>query len=186
MKSLDKRKIAILATDGFEESELREPKKALEDDGAEVHIVSDHDGKIKSWSNGEWSQEYDVDYTVESIKPDKYDALVLPGGLMNPDKLRDNNKAVLFVRSFFEEHKPVSAICHGPWLLAEADVLNDRRVTSYSSIKTDLKNAGAKWEDKAVVTDQGLVTSRSPEDLTAFIDKMKEEIREGRHAHQVA
>lgn len=186
MENLNKRKVAILATDGFEESELREPKKALEKAGAEVHIVSEKSGKIKSWTDGNWGSEYTVDKTLDQVSQKDYNALMLPGGVINPDTLRRNPKAVSFVKSFFENHKPVGAICHGPWLLAEADVLKDRKITSYSSIKTDMINAGANWVDEEVVVDQGLVTSRSPKDLPAFNSKLVEEVYEGKHDEQVA
>lgn len=186
MENLNKKKVAILATDGFEESELREPKKALEKAGAEVHIISDKSGKIKSWTDGNWGSEYTVDKTLDDVSQNDYNALMLPGGVINPDTLRKNPKAVSFVKSFFENHKPVGAICHGPWLLAEADVLKGRKITSYGSIKTDMINAGANWVDEEVVTDQGLVTSRSPEDLPAFNAKLVEEVYEGKHKGQTA
>lgn len=186
MENLNKKKVAILATNGFEESELKEPKSALENAGAEVHIVSEKTGTIKSWTDGNWGSDYKVDKTLDDVDQSDYDALMLPGGVINPDILRRNPKAVKFVKSFFENHKPVGAICHGPWLLAEADVLKDRKVTSYSSIKTDLINAGAHWVDKEVVVDQGLVTSRSPEDLPAFNAKLVEEVYEGKHKDQTA
>ena len=186
MENLNKKKVAILATNGFEESELREPKKALEKAGAEVHIISENLGTIKSWTDGNWGPEYTVDKTLDDVSQNDYNALMLPGGVINPDTLRKNPKAVSFVKSFFENHKPVGAICHGPWLLAEADVLEGRNITSYSSIKTDLINAGANWVDKEVVVDQGLVTSRSPEDLPAFNAKLVEEVYEGKHSGQTA
>ncbi len=186
MENLSKKTVAILATDGFEESELKEPKKALENAGAEVHIISEKSGKIKSWTDGNWGPEYTVDKTLDDVSQSDYDALMLPGGVINPDKLRKNPKAVKFIKSFFENHKPVGAICHGPWLLAEADVLKGRKITSYESIKTDMINAGASWEDKEVVVDQGLVTSRSPEDLPAFNAKLVEEVYEGKHSRQQA
>lgn len=186
MENLNKKIIAILATNGFEESELREPKEALENAGAEVHIVSEKSGKIKSWTDGNWGSEYNVDKTLDNVTQNDYNALMLPGGVINPDTLRRNPKAVQFVKSFFENHKPVGAICHGPWLLAEADVLKDRKITSYGSIKTDLINAGANWVDEEVVVDQGLVTSRSPKDLPAFNAKLVEEVYEGKHKEQTA
>lgn len=186
MENLDKKKVAILATCGFEESELKEPKKALEKAGAEVHIISDKSGKIKSWTDNNWGSEYPVDHTLDEVSQKDYNALMLPGGVINPDTLRKNSKAVEFVKSFFENHKPVGAICHGPWLLAEADVLKGRKITSYASIKTDMINAGANWVDEEVVVDQGLVTSRSPEDLPAFNDKLVEEVYEGKHKKQTA
>lgn len=186
MENLSRKKVAILATNGFEESELREPKKALEKAGAEVHIISEAAGKIKGWSDGNWSNEYTVDKTLDEVSQSDYHALMLPGGVINPDKLRRNKKAVSFVKSFFENHKPVGAICHGPWLLAEADVLKGRKITSYSSIKTDMINAGANWVDEEVVVDEGLVTSRSPKDLPAFNAKLVEEVYEGKHEEQTA
>ena len=186
METLNRKRVAILATNGFEESELREPKKALEKAGAEVHIISETSGKIKSWSNGNWSTEYPVDKTLNEANQSDYNALMLPGGVINPDKLRRNDKAIKFVKSFFENHKPVGAICHAPWLLAEADVLKGRKITSFSSIKTDMINAGANWVDEEVVVDEGLVTSRSPKDLPAFNDKLVEEVYEGKHEEQVA
>jgi protease I len=184
MENLNKKTVAILATDGFEESELREPKKALEEAGAEVHIVSEEHGEIKSWSDGNWGDSYAVDKTLDEVSQADYNALVLPGGVINPDKLRRNEEAVSFIRSFFANHKPVAAICHAPWLLAEADVLEGRKVTSFGSIKTDIVNAGANWVDEEVVVDQGLVTSRSPEDLPAFNAKIVEEVYEGKHEEQ--
>ncbi|OBX25787.1 protease I [Gelidibacter algens] len=186
MENLNRKRVAILATNGFEESELREPKKALEKAGAEVHIISEKSGKIKSWADGNWSADYNVDKTLDDVNQKDYHALMLPGGVINPDKLRTNPKAVNFVKSFFENHKPVGAICHGPWLLAEADVLKGRKMTSYGSIKTDMINAGANWVDQEVVVDEGLVTSRSPEDLPAFNAKLVEEVYEGKHEDQVA
>lgn len=184
MENLNRKTVAILATNGFEESELREPKKALEEAGANVHIVSLDAGDIKSWADGNWSNTYQVDKTIDEVSQKDYNALMLPGGVINPDLLRRNDKAVAFVKSFFENKKPVGAICHGPWLLAEADVLKGRKVTSYSSIKTDIKNAGANWVDEEVVVDEGLVTSRSPEDLPAFNSKLVEEVYEGKHEMQ--
>ncbi|MEO6347809.1 MAG: type 1 glutamine amidotransferase domain-containing protein [Aquaticitalea sp.] len=186
MENLSKKKVAILATNGFEESELRDPKKALEDAGAEVHIISEDSGEIKSWADGNWGKAYRVDKTLDQVNQSDYNALMLPGGVINPDKLRRNQTAVKFVKSFFENHKPVAAICHGPWLLAEADVVKGRKLTSYNSIKTDMINAGANWVDEEVVVDEGLVTSRSPKDLPAFNKKLVEEIYEGKHAEQTA
>ncbi|GGK12964.1 protease [Yeosuana aromativorans] len=186
MKNLDRKTVAILATNGFEESELTEPKKALEQAGADVHIVSLKSGEIKGWSDGNWSNSYKVDKTLDEVSHSDYNALMLPGGVINPDLLRRDEKAVKFVKSFFENKKPVGAICHGPWLLAEADVLKGRKVTSFSSIKTDIMNAGANWVDEAVVVDEGLVTSRSPKDLPAFNSKLVEEVYEGKHKMQMA
>ena len=186
MENLNRKRVAILATNGFEESELREPKKALENAGAEVHIISEESGSIKGWADGNWSNSYDVDKTLDQVSHSDYNALVLPGGVINPDQLRRNEKAVNFVKDFFKAHKPVGAICHAPWLLAEADVLEGRRITSYSSIKKDMINAGANWIDREVVVDAGLVTSRNPNDLPAFNAKLVEEVYEGKHEEQTA
>lgn len=186
MENLNKKRVAILATNGFEESELKEPKAALEKAGAEVHIVSEKSGTIKSWTDGNWGSEFNVDKTLDDVNQKDYNSLMLPGGVINPDNLRKNPKAVKFIKSFFENHKPVGAICHGPWLLAEADVLKGRKITSYSSIKTDMINAGANWVDEEVVVDEGLVTSRTPKDLPAFNAKLVEEVYEGKHKEQVA
>lgn len=186
MENLNKKTVAILATNGFEESELKEPKKALEEAGADVHIVSLESGEIKGWADGDWSNSYKVDKTLDEVSQSDYNALMLPGGVINPDQLRRNDKAVNFVKSFFENKKPVGAICHAPWLLAEAGVLKGRKVTSYNSIKTDIVNAGANWVDEEVVVDEGLVTSRSPKDLPAFNSKLVEEVYEGKHEMQMA
>ena len=186
MDNLDRKTVAILATNGFEESELREPMNALKEAGATVHIVSEESGTIKAWADGNWSNNYDVDKTLDAVSSTDYNALVLPGGVINPDKLRRNESAVNFVKSFFKAHKPVAAICHAPWLLAEADVLKDRNITSFSSIKKDMINAGANWEDSEVVVDEGLVTSRTPNDLPAFCSKLVEEVYEGKHEMQTA
>ncbi|WP_191858202.1 type 1 glutamine amidotransferase domain-containing protein [Hanstruepera ponticola] len=186
MENLNRKIVAILATNGFEESELKEPKKALEEAGADVHIVSLESGEIKGWADGNWSNSYKVDKTLDEVSQSDYNALMLPGGVINPDLLRRNDKAISFVKSFFENKKPVAAICHAPWLLAEADVLKGRKVTSYNSIKTDIVNAGANWVDEEVVVDEGLVTSRSPKDLPAFNDKLVEEVYEGKHDMQMA
>ncbi|WP_435414272.1 type 1 glutamine amidotransferase domain-containing protein [Polaribacter aestuariivivens] len=186
MENLNRKTVAILATNGFEESELREPKKALEDAGAEVHVVSLKSGEIKSWADGNWGKSYKVDKTLDEVSQADYNALMLPGGVINPDLLRNDENAVKFVKSFFENHKPVAAICHAPWLLAEAGVLEGRNVTSYSSIKTDIINAGANWSDEEVVVDAGLVTSRNPKDLPAFNAKLVEEVYEGKHEEQMA
>ncbi len=175
------KKIAILATDGFEESELKSPKKALEDEGWQADIIGLKSGKIKAWADGDWGDKYEVDKVVEDVSSSDYDALVLPGGVINPDKLRVDEDALAFVRGFFTERKPVAAICHGPWTLINAGVIQGRKVTSYESIRKDLENAGAIWSDEEVVVDMGLVTSRSPKDLPAFNKKMVEEIKEGIH-----
>lgn len=178
------KKIAILATDGFEESELKSPKEFLEQQGWTADIISLKNGTIKSWADGNWGKEYDVNYTLDDVSSKQYHALVLPGGVINPDQLRRHEKAVSFVKDFFEEKKPVAAICHGPQILVDAEVLDGRNVTSFYSVKKDLINAGANWFDKEVVVDNGLVTSRNPDDLPAFNKKMVEEIKEGKHELQ--
>ena len=178
------KKVAILATDGFEESELQKPLKALKDAGAEPLIISLKEGKIKGWTEQNWGSPIQVDLTVEQANPDDFDAIVLPGGVMNPDKLRMNSDAVSFVQHFVDQKKPIAAICHGLWTLIETGAVNGRKVTSYPSVKTDLINAGAHWVDQEVVVDKGLVTSRNPNDLPAFCAKMIEEIAEGRHDEQ--
>ena len=185
-KRLNNKRIAVLVTDGFEQVELTEPMQALQDAGAQVDIVSPKDGKVTGWASTDWGDEFSVDVTLENAQVGDYDGLLLPGGQINHDKLRLEEKAVSFARGFFEAHKPVAAICHGPWLLVEADVVKGRKMTSFPSIKTDLKNAGANWVDEEVVTDQGLVTSRNPDDLPAFNSKMIEEFAEGKHAEQTA
>jgi protease I len=184
--SLNGKRVAILVEDGFEQVEMTSPKMALEEAGAKTYIISPKADKVKGWEHTEWGEEFPVDVAIDQANANDYDALVLPGGVMNPDKLRTNRKAVQFVRSFFDQRKPVAAICHGPWMLAEAGVVKGRKVTSYPSIQTDLKNAGANWVDQEVVVDQGLVTSRKPDDLPAFNRKMVEEIAEGQHARQQA
>lgn len=180
------KRIAILATDGFEESELKSPKEAMEKEGFTVEIVSEKNGKIKSWKDGNWSDEYNVDKTLDAVNASQYNALVLPGGVINPDKLRRNETALKFVKDFFEQKKPVAAICHGPQTLISADVVKNRKMTSFESIKDDLVNAGANWVDEAVVVDEGFVTSRKPDDLPAFNSKLIEEIKEGKHELQHA
>jgi len=186
MQQLNGKKVAILVADGFEQVELTSPKQALEQAGAKTQIISLKSGKVKGWEHTDWGDEFPVDVTVEQANPNDYDALLLPGGVMNPDTLRTSKPAVQFVRSFFDQKKPVAAICHGPWILVEADVLRGRKVTSYHSIKTDVKNAGANWVDQEVVVDQGLVTSRNPDDLPAFNRKLVEEVAEGQHERQRA
>lgn len=181
-----KKKVAILATKGFEEVELTSPKEAMEKEGFEVHIVSPNPGKIKAWNKTDWSKEYTVDKTLDEVSANDYNALVLPGGVMNPDNLRTNEKAQKFVRAFFEQKKPVAAICHAAWTLISAGVVKGRTMTSYHTLKDDLINAGAKWEDKEVVVDEGFVTSRNPDDLPAFNAKLIEEIKEGKHKAQHA
>lgn len=179
-------RVAILATNGFEESELIEPKRALEKEGAEVLIISPENDQIKGWKNGNWSDAIKVDARVDQVSATDFDSLLLPGGVINPDLLRRDMTSVNFVKSFFEEHKPVAAICHGPQMLIQAEVTNGRTLTSFASIRKDLENSGARWVDEEVVVDSGLVTSRSPKDLPAFNKKMVEEFREGKHAGQTA
>lgn len=181
-KQLSNKKVAILVADGFEESEFTQPLEALKNAGAQVEVVSLKSGKVKAWAEKDWGGEYEVDATVDQANAKDYDALVLPGGVMNPDYLRVNAEAVNFVGGFFDDSKPIAAICHGPWTLIETGELKGRRMTSYPSIKTDLINAGVDWVDEEVVVDKGLVTSRNPNDLPAFCKKMVEEIAEGVHA----
>lgn len=181
---LEDKKVAIIATNGFEEIELTAPREALESAGAEVHLISPESGKIKAWDKTDWGEEYDVDRNINDVSSHDYNALLLPGGVLNPDHLRTNEKVVSFVKSFLADKKPIAAICHGPWTLIETGLLKGRKVTSYPSIKTDLKNAGAEWVDEEVVVDNGLVTSRNPDDIPAFNKKMIEEFREGVHETQ--
>jgi protease I len=183
-QQLNGKRVAILVADGFEQVELTEPRKALDQAGAKTQIVSPAKGQVKGWNHTEWGDPLPVDLPLEQARPDDFDALLLPGGVMNPDKLRANKQAVQFVKAFFEAGKPVASICHGPWTLIEAGVVRGRQMTSYESIQTDLKNAGAKWVDQEVVTDNGLVTSRKPDDIPAFNRKMIEEFAEGRHERQ--
>ncbi len=183
-KQLDGKRVAVLIENGFEQVELTSPLEALRDEGAEAVIISPQNDKVKAWNGKDWGDTFDVDLPLEGASADDFDALVLPGGVMNPDKLRTNEKAVEFTRAFFEAGKPVASICHGPWLLVEADVVRGRRVTSYPSLRKDLSNAGAEWVDESVVVDSGLVTSRKPDDLPDFNRKMVEEIGEGVHAGQ--
>ena len=181
MKTLDGKRVAILVTHGFEESEFTEPLKALQNEGAQVDVISLKKEKVKSWAGKDWGKEYDTDKSIDEVDAKDYDALVLPGGVMNPDHLRMNEEAVGFVTGFFDDAKPIAAICHGPWTLIETGELKGRQMTSYLSLKTDLINAGADWVDKEVVVDNGLVTSRTPKDLPAFCKKMIEEIGESVH-----
>jgi protease I len=178
------KRVAILATHGFEESELKSPKEYIEQQGWIADIVSIESGTITSWAEKNWGPEYKVDKTLSEVSASDYNALVLPGGVINPDKLRTNEDALAFVKDFFDQKKPVGAICHGPWTLINAGVVEGRKMTSVKSVSQDLINAGAKWEDKEVVTDQGLVTSRTPKDLPAFNKKLVEEINEGKHQLQ--
>lgn len=181
MQQLTNKKVAILTDNGFEEVELTAPKKALEEAGAKVSIVSMQDGKVKGWDHDHWSIEIPVDVKLGEVEPEEFDALMIPGGVINPDQMRRHREYIDFAEHFMEAGKPVAAICHAPQLLIETGMLESRNMTSFPSIKTDLVNAGAIWEDKEVVADNGLVTSRSPADMDAFIKKMLEEIAEGNH-----
>jgi protease I len=186
MAKLEGYRVAILATNGFEQSELMVPQRRLKEEGAEVDVVSPRPGKIKGWKDKNWGDDVMVDRTLADASSDDYDALVLPGGVINPDHLRMDTNAVDFVRAFYESGKPVAAICHGPWLLVEAGVLDGKQVTSWPSLRTDITNAGADWVDQDVVVDDGLITSRKPDDLEAFIAKLIEEIQEGAHTARQA
>ena len=185
-QQLQGRRVAILATDGVEQVELTEPRKALDAAGARTVVVSPKTGSIKAWEHDHWGQPITVDQSLDDARTDQFDALMLPGGVMNPDHLRQNERAVEFVRSFFEAGKPVAAICHAPWMLVEAGVVNGRTITSWPSLRTDITNAGGDWVDREVVTDQGLVTSRKPDDIAAFNRKMLEEFAEGVHEAHAA
>lgn len=176
------KKIAMLTENGFEEVELTSPMNALELAGVEVDVISPQQGMVKAWNHDHWSIEIPVDKLLSEANPEDYDMLVLPGGVMNPDKLRLNREAVAFAQHFMEQGKPIAAICHGPQLLIETGMLDGRTLTSYPSLRTDLVNAGVNWVDKEVVVDNGLVTSRKPDDLEAFNKKMLEELAEGKHA----
>jgi protease I len=180
--SLRGKRIAILATDGFEQAELLEPKKALEQAGAATEVIAPRSGEIKGWKMKDWGEKVKVDRTLEQAQPQEYDALVLPGGVMNPDHLRTDPKAVSFVKEFVGTGRTVAAICHGPWTLVEAGVVSGRTLTSWPSLRTDLKNAGANWVDKEVVTDGQFISSRKPDDLPAFNQAIIEAVSKG---HQV-
>ncbi|GAA4101394.1 type 1 glutamine amidotransferase domain-containing protein [Mucilaginibacter panaciglaebae] len=182
MATLDNKRVAVLTEEGFEQVELTSPVDALKFAGAKVDIISPKSGCIKAWDKTNWGIEVDVDKVLSEANPDDYDALILPGGVLNPDKLRQNKDAVAFASAFLDERKPVAAICHGPQTLIETGLLRGRKLTSYPSLQTDLKNAGAEWVDEEVVVDNGLVTSRKPDDLPAFNKKMIEEIAEGVHS----
>lgn len=175
------KKVAIITENGFEEIELTSPKKALEEAGAIVHIVSVQNDKVRAWDNDHWSGEVNVDVQVSDVNIENYDMLIIPGGVINPDKMRTDVDCVSLVQQFMEAGKPVAAICHGPQVLIETGMISGRKMTSYHSIKTDLVNAGVIWEDKEVVVDNGIITSRSPKDLEAFNSKLIEELAEGVH-----
>jgi protease I len=177
-KKINEKRVAVLVDNGFEQIELTGPVKALKDAGAKVSIVS-KEKKVKGWNSKEWGDEFTADVILDSADPSNFDALLLPGGVMNPDKLRMNKKAVEFVKSFMVNKKPVAAICHGPWTLIETGLIKGKKMTSWPSLKTDLMNAGADWSDQQVVVDNGLVTSRKPDDIPAFNEKMIEEFSKG-------
>jgi protease I len=185
-KSIQQKTIAVLATDGVEQVELTRPLEAFRAAGAETHLVSLKSGSIQGFNHLDKGDTFPVDRTVDSVDASQYDGLFLPGGVANPDALRLNEQAVGFVRDFFTRHKPVAAICHAPWMLVEAGVVDGRTLTSWPSLKTDIENAGGRWVDEEVCVDSGLVTSRKPDDLDAFCAKAVEEFAEGRHAQQVA
>jgi protease I len=181
MTNLTGKRVAILATDGFEQSELMVPKTKLESAGAKVEVVSLHSGEIWGWDKKDWGEPILVDRTIDEAEVDEYDCLIIPGGQINPDLLRADERAVKFVKDFYASKKPLAAVCHAPWVLVEAGIAKGRKMTSYHSMATDVKNAGADWIDQAVVVDQGLITSRNPGDLDPFSAKIIEEIGEGRH-----
>jgi deglycase len=181
---LEGKRVAFLATDMVEQVELTEPWKAVRDEGARVELISLEEGKIQGFNHYDKADEFAVDRTVEEASASDYDALVIPGGVGNPDTMRGDENAVGFVREFFEQGKPVGVICHGPWMLVEAGVVRGRKVTSWPTLQTDIRNAGGQWVDEEVVVDQGLVTSRKPDDLPAFNKKIVEEFCEGRHGEQ--
>lgn len=180
------KKILILATNGFEQSELEVPRDRLKAAGATVDVVSPEKGEIKGWDKKDWGRPVKVDKSLDEVQAQDYDAIVLPGGQINPDLLRVNDKALTLIRAFNEQKKVIAAVCHAPWLLIETGIAKGRKATSYKSIKTDMVNAGAKWEDSPVVNDQGIITSRNPGDLEAFSAKIIEEVAEGRHRQRSA
>jgi protease I len=186
MSNLAGKTILILATHGFEQSELDVPHAELKKAGATVHVVAPEAGEIKGWKHTDWGTPVKVDKTLDQVSAKDYDAIVLPGGQMNPDTLRGNDKALALIKEFFAQGKIVAAVCHGPWLLIDTGIAKGRKLTSWPTLKQDLLNAGALWEDREVVTDKGVVTSRKPDDLPAFVAKIIEEVREGRHERRAA
>jgi len=185
-RKLDGKKVAILVADGFEQVEMTKPRDALKEAGAETKIVSLKPGKIQGMNHADKADQFDVDLTVKDARPENFDALMIPGGLLNPDALRQDNAALEFTRHFFRERKPVAAICHGAQVLISADVVRGRKMTSWPAIQVDMRNAGARWVDEEVVVDNGLVSSRKPDDIPAFNRKMVEEFAEGRHSEAAA
>lgn len=183
---LDGKRILILATNGFEQSELEVPRDRLKEAGAQVDVVSPESGQIKGWDQKDWGRPVPVDKTLAEVRENEYDAIVLPGGQINPDLLRVNPAAIGLIKSFYDAGKTVAAVCHAPWLLVEAGLAKGKRMTSYKSIRTDVENAGARWEDASVVTDNGVITSRNPGDLEDFSRKIIEEVREGKHERRAA
>jgi len=185
-KDLSGKKVAILVDEGFEQVELIKPRKALDKVNAETRIVSPQEGEVRAWNLKRWGKNLPVDVSLDSADPAEFDALLLPGGVMNPDKLRMNPKAVEFVKHFVDAEKPIASICHGPWMLIEAGAVQGRTMTSWPSLQTDIRNAGGNWVDQEVVTDRGVVTSRKPDDIRAFNAKMIEEFAEGIHERRAA
>ncbi|MGN6099991.1 MAG: type 1 glutamine amidotransferase domain-containing protein [Devosia sp.] len=186
MRNLSGKRILIVATTGFEQAELETPRDRLRAAGATVDIASLKPGEIRGWDKDDWGRPVPVDKTVDAVRADDYDAIVLPGGVMNPDKLRVEPTVLELIKAFWHQKKVVAAVCHAPWLLIETGLARGRRLTSYRTLKTDVINAGGRWEDSPVVVDQGLVTSRNPGDLEAFSEKIAEEIAEGRHESRAA
>ncbi|MCD2176946.1 type 1 glutamine amidotransferase domain-containing protein [Rhizobium sp. C1] len=186
MPSIDQAKILIISANGFEQSELMVPLEKLKQAGATVHVATPDGQPVKGWKDKNWGDSVNADLKISDARVDQYDALVIPGGQMNPDILRTEQDAVSLVRKFADSGKVIAAICHGPWMLVEAGVIKGREATSYSSIKTDMVNAGARWSDVEVATDEGIITSRSPKDLEAFVAKIIEEVGEGRHDRRAA